>query len=284
MDSHRARDVLVTGVPRGGTTLVGALLDSLPDTLCLSEPPWHWHRSTGGKLDIGPDPTGQVFAKWLVGDFVDLRRRLLAGEVVLDRRESNNRPVTNYHAAGHDEQTQATPKLTLRPVIASRLEEGFMLAVKHNGPYLTALKALVELDHFTIVAVVRHPVDVIHSWQSLNLPVSRGKMHDAARCWPEMAEATGHGDLLERQVRIYDLICQRLHEYRDHLTILRYEDVLADPTLVSQSVGHPKAPDRETVGLPTRRVNTRQRMEIEDALIKFGRHFKRFYPNLTSTD
>lgn len=272
-------DVLVTGVPRGGTTLVGALLDSLPDTVCLSEPAWHWHKATGGKLDIGPDPRGEVFAKWLVGDFVDLRRRLLNGEEILDRRSGDNRAPTNYHAAGPGGQNVAGAGVTVRRFSAARLEPDFTLAIKHNGPYLTALGRLVELDHFAIVGVVRHPVDVIHSWRSLDLPVSRGKMHDAARCWPEMAQATSGGDILQRQVLIYDLICKRLHTYRDRLTILRYEDVISDPARVALAVGSSSRPDTDIVGEPSRSVSAEQRSLIADALRQYGEHYRLFYPD-----
>lgn len=278
----RGADVLVTGVPRGGTTLVGALLDSLPDTVCLSEPPWQWHKATGGRLDIGPDPRGEVFAKWLVGDFVDLRRRLLRGEPVLDRRSADNRATTNYHAkrsSGTGANAPAAAGVQVRGFRAGPLERDFTLAIKHNGPYLTALKPLLDLDHFTIIGVVRHPVDVIHSWRSLDLPVSRGKMHDAARCWPEMAQATADGDVLQRQVLIYDLICQRLHALGDRLTLLRYEHVLADPACVSRAIGADALPGPGLVGTPSRTVSEEQRAVIAGALARYGRHYRRFYPD-----
>ncbi|MFW5815740.1 MAG: hypothetical protein ACOCVP_02690 [Wenzhouxiangella sp.] len=272
-------DVLVTGVPRGGTTLVGALLDSLPDTVCLSEPAWQWHKATGGKLDIGPDPRGEVFAKWLVGDVVDLRRRLLAGEEILDRRSVDNRSPTNYHGASDDAGQTGCSGVQVRRFSPGRLEPDFTLAIKHNGPYLTALGPLLNLDYFTIIGVVRHPIDVIHSWRSLDLPVSRGKMHDAARCWPEMAQATAAGDLLKRQVLIYDLICQRLYACREQLTLLRYEDVLADPACVPRAIGVDTPPAPGLVGKPTRTVSEQQRRVIADALLRYGHHYRRFYPD-----
>lgn len=274
----RPLDVLVTGVPRGGTTLVGALVDSLPDTICLSEPPWQWHRSTGGQLDIGPDPSGDIFAKWLVGDFVDIRRRLLCGEEVLDRRVKDDRSPTNYHAAAPAGMPAEASGFALKPVQNLGLTPDFTLAVKHNGPYLTALGPLLKLAHFVMIGVVRHPVDVIHSWRSLNLPVSRGKMHDAARCWPEMAKATESGDALKRQVLIYDLICQRLHACRDQMTVLRYEDVCAEPVLVARAVGSDALPNTALIAEPSRRADAEQRGIIGSALKAYGRHYRNFYP------
>ena len=273
-------NVLVTGIPRAGTTLVGALLDSLPNTICLSEPPGHWHKSTGGKLDIGPDPVGAVFAKWLVGDFVDLRRRLLCGEAVQDRRYENNKPLTNYHAANPDSAAAGRTALQVRNFSPGRLDPSFTLAIKHNGPYLTALGPLIELGYFSIIGVVRHPVDVINSWRSLNLPVSRGKMHDAARCWPEMEQSTAVGEVLQRQVMIYDLICQRLNFYREHIAVLRYEDVVQDPSSVARAIGSTFQPGPEIISKPSRSVCEQERSLIVEALLQHGRHYRAFYPEL----
>jgi hypothetical protein len=273
------RTVLITGIPRSGTTLAGALVDSLPDTVCLSEPPWHWHKATGGKLDIGPDPDGSNFAKWLVGDCVSLRNRLLAGDAVLDRRTASGRPLTNYHQATDGNATPERTQIGTSGFSASGLSPDFTLAIKHNGPYLTALGPLLDLAWFTIIALVRNPVDTLHSWRSLDLPVSRGKMHDAARCWPEMAAATAQGDVLQRQVMIYDLICQRLHAYRERVHIIQYEALQAEPGILCQVLGVLDRLDRTIVGKPSRQVSADERAVIVTALERFGKHFRVFYPD-----
>jgi len=268
------RNVLLTGIPRSGTTLAGALIDSLPDTVCISEPPWHWHRASGGKLDIGPDPDGSVFARWLVGDFVAMRAKLLRGETVQDRRAADAAPLTNYHDAG----SAGAAASTTRHFSRSGLSANFTLAVKHNGPYLTALQQLLELEWFTVVAIVREPVAVIHSWRSLNLPVSRGRMHDAARCWPELEQATSHGSVLERQVRIYDLICERLHRLRERIHIVPYEAMVEQPALLSQAIGATTACAPALISAPSRRVPPEEQAIISAALRQYGSHYRLFYP------
>lgn len=270
-------NILVTGIPRAGTTLLGALLDSLPNTVCLSEPPWHWHKSTGGQLDIGPDPTGEVFAKWLIGDFFHLRRKLVLGQAVPDRRSKGNLPFTNYHAARPTPEEKTHSTLHLTNYCLDSLDPQFTLAIKHNGPYLTALGPLVDLDYFSIIGMVRNPIDVIHSWRSLNLPVSRGMMHDAARCWPEMGDATKRGDILERQVKIYDLICKRLHSYRDRISVLCYEDVIKDPSCVTKVIDSPFQPDSLIIGKPSRSVSEKEHDLIAEALVKHGNDYQLFY-------
>lgn len=275
-----ARNILVTGIPRSGTTLAGALLDTLPDTVCLSEPPWHWHKATGGVLDIGRDPDGMQFAKWLVGDFVAIRRKLAAGEQVLDRRAPDDRAITNYHRADRSAASGVVSETGMRPFARSGLSQDFTLAIKHNGPYLTALGPLLDLGWFTVVGIVRHPVEVIHSWRALNLPVSHGKMHDAARCWPEMEAATAEGPVLERQVRIYDLICARLFHYRDRLHLLRYEDLRADPQLLARAVGAEASVRADVLDAPSREVPDAERALIVRALEAQAHHYRALYPDL----
>jgi hypothetical protein len=268
------RNVLLTGIPRSGTTLAGALIDSLPDTVCISEPPWHWHRATGGKLDIGPDPDGSVFARWLVGDFVAMRAKLLRGETVQDRRAADAAPLTNYHDAG----AGSAAATATRHFSRSGLSPDFTLAVKHNGPYLTALQQLLDLEWFTVVAIVREPVAVIHSWRSLKLPVSRGRMHDAARCWPELEQATSHGSVLQRQVRIYDLICQRLHLLRERIHIIRYEAMVEQPALLSSAIGAAVDCAPALISAPSRSVPPEEHALISAALQEHGSHYRLFYP------
>ena len=47
------RDLIVTGIPRAGTTLLAACVDSLEDAVCLSEPEWQalWSQETKERLE-----------------------------------------------------------------------------------------------------------------------------------------------------------------------------------------------------------------------------------------
>src|SRR5262245_36279814 len=72
-------DVIVTGFPRSGATVMSALIDGLPNAICLNRPMNHQVQSETQRHIL-------PFCKWVVGDFMFLRTRLLNGETVRDFR------------------------------------------------------------------------------------------------------------------------------------------------------------------------------------------------------
>lgn len=225
-------DVIVTGIPRSGTTLTCALIDSLGDSVCLSEPPWQedWPRQM---------PDARSYVDRLCGDFVETRKILLAGGSVEDRRHIDGSAITDYHTSATGRESRDV----CAAVSFSRqgLSADFLLGMKHNAHFSCVLDDLVECGRFRIVAVVRHPLAVIRSWRALDLPISRGRLPAGERFWPELAAITAStNDVLLRQVRIYELFCARYARLADRITLLRYENIVADPGLVARGFAkHP---------------------------------------------
>jgi hypothetical protein len=272
MAERISRNVIVTGIPRSGTTLTAALIDGLPNAVCLNEPQWQVGRRFSDPVD---------YAKWLAGDFIQLRQKLLSGEPVQDRRSLEGAaPVTNYFSR---QPGSGEVKNNFRLADFSRpgLSSDFTLAVKHNGPYLAILKAIIDLRWFNIIAVVRHPVEVIASWRSLDLPISRGEMPGAAPYWPRLHELTAQPmDLLEKQVKIYDLMCRRIYNLREYMHILPYEELLAQPTLLSKYLKLKGDPAAGLIEKPKGKIAADERQEIADAVKTHGEFYRRFYPGI----
>jgi hypothetical protein len=260
------RNVIVTGIPRSGTTLAAALIDGLSDTVCLNEP--HWHTARAAK-----DASG--FAQWIEQDFEKLRRALLNGEPVPDRRAHDGKAVTNYYRS-HDGGMENT--FDIVPFTRPGLGADFTLAIKHNGPYLAVLPDLIASSAFTIIAIIRHPVEVIYSWRSLKLPISRGEMPNAAAFWPELAAIIRQDvDLLEKQVKLYDLMCQRIYEYRAQLHLLPYEMLVKEPQRLAGYLDNPGIIDKSLIGSPSHSVPEKEKEHISAALEKYAGHYRHFY-------
>lgn len=261
----KPRDVIVTGIPRSGTTLTAALIDRLPNTVCLNEPGWQVARAAHD---------GPGFARFIRDDFVTLRARLLKGDPVPDRRSPEGTAVTNYYATGTNGKMQE--KFQIVPFTRAGLTSDFTLAIKHNGPYLAVLDELVKLADFRILAVVRHPVEVIYSWRSLDIPISRGELPNAVPFWKELADIVkAPMDLLEKQVRIYDLMWQRIHSYRDKVQILPYASIVQNPAIVADSLGF-EAVGSDLIGKPSREVPPVEREKILVALQAYGQHLTEY--------
>ncbi len=204
-------NILLTGIPRAGTTLAASLLDAEANTVCLNEPEWQH-----------PHPTLDAvgFALAVKEDFAAVREKLLAGIPVPDRRDAEGGALTNYYDSGTNKN------FVMHPLVRKNLTADFTLAMKHNGPYLAALPELVTLGCFDIRAVIRHPLPVIRSWRRLALPISKGEMPNATAYWPEMKVLTESKlPLLEKQVRMLELMFARIFDYQSQVKLVRYEDI-----------------------------------------------------------
>lgn len=224
-DFEAVGGVLLTGLPRSGTTLLTALLDDPPRSVALGEPRWQaqWRRHNA------PDPA--AFAAYLVEDFTRIRAALLRGETVEDRIATDGRPLTNYLQGG-------MRSFALRPRRVEALTPGFRLVMKWPALYTAVLPALVATGVFRIVALLRHPLATLRSWNATDFPIARGRLPVGEPFWPELAELCGsERPLAEKQACIWELFAARYLALVDRITLLRYEDLVADPAAVAARLG-----------------------------------------------
>src|SRR5437588_10395956 len=142
------RNVLITGPPRSGTTLVCSLLNKLPDVVALHEPMNVWDfaqcRDSGAVADMIKDfcaetrkslqENGYAISKHIAGTIPD--------NVATDQV---NRSGTRLRKREHG-----------RVQIDKSLSQNFTLAIKHPGAFSALLKILV--NHFECFAIVRNPL------------------------------------------------------------------------------------------------------------------------------
>jgi hypothetical protein len=68
------------------------------------------------------------------------------------------------------------------------------------------------------------------SWQSLDLPISRGRLPAGERFWPELAALwQAELDLIDKQARIADLLFSRFAQWSDRIAVIPYEIFVTDP-------------------------------------------------------
>lgn len=229
-DRPVATDILITGIPRSGTTLAAALIDGCPDTVCLSEPEH--------QLDLmRASGSASEFATNVVQDYARIRYILLAGGTTSDRRTSEGKAVSNYFSR----ESNGSPRLAIYSETEwSRhgLSGNFTLGMKHNALYTSILPELIALNHFLVLAIIRDPADAIASWLSLSLPVSLGRLPAAERYWGEMNELTeGSLALHDKQIFICELFCKRYLSSGPAIHLLRFEDFVRSPDLLYSAAG-----------------------------------------------
>ena len=270
-------DVIVTGLPRSGSAVASALIDSIPGAVALNLPP-HPINVASKPLEVLP------YCKWLYGDFAWTRRQLLEGKAVADYRAADGAPLLDgMFDPLRKTKADAPDEQELVYFTKAKLAPDFILAMRHHTLFTSILPTLVQFGHFKIIAVIRHPLDVILSWRQLNTPVlSRQIQRSLISFWPEALSIieSGAGEP-QKMVQLYEAYLGRYHELRQHVTIVRYEDLCEDPAIIHKMLGA-----RSIGSSILERIELNERARISDevrgykkALRQYGVYSKIYYPD-----
>lgn len=210
--------LLLTGLPRSGTTLVCHLLNKLPDTIALVEP-----------MDVGRFarlPTRAAIADD-IAQFAETQRATLRSEGLALTRHVGGAVSDNLFAP--DRTTDG-----LRSFHASHgsvhfdkpLSAGLTLVIKHPAAFTVLLPDLAE--RFPVYAVVRNPLAALASWNSTRIPVNDGHAPAAEQHDGDLARAlSGIDDRIGRQLHLLNWYFGQYRAYLPPGRILRYEDIVA---------------------------------------------------------
>ena len=209
---------LLCGIPRSGSSLCCRLVGAARDTVALSEPL---------AADVFDDTENPDVACARIRDFVrETRAGILADgrarSMQLDGRLDDRRVSDETSAAG-----LRPPRGGLGEIALDKpLSPNFSLLVKHNGMFAMLLPELA--DHFQVLALVRNPVAVLASWQTVDLAVQQGRVPVAERFDARLRRTLdAEPDTLRRQVIVLDWFFSRFTEHLPPAGIVRYEDIVA---------------------------------------------------------
>lgn len=212
-------DLLITGLPRSGTSYFCRLLSERDDTVIINEP-----AEVFPALVEGPRPWG------IPRLYAELRRELLAG-----------RPVPNKHQGGRliDDTARGYDQATAYH--ANVRTPAFTLGTKNTLAYLSRLPAIRRvMPRVRCVALVRHPYDCLNSWARTFEHLRNAAVQEQPLGHPDDPGLTGwqRKALLEiarteylplRRALWWRYLAQLLLDAGDALRWLRYEDLLAAP-------------------------------------------------------
>jgi hypothetical protein len=214
MSVQAGRDVLITGLPRSGTTLVCHLLNMLPDTVALHEP------ISPSTLGLG----GRSIANEL-SEFFETERRSILSTGYATSKAHNGRVPMNPLA----DETRSGQRLRNinghRISVTNVLDPSFTLCIKQPGFVTACLPELRSV--FPCYAIVRNPLATLLSWRVSGMRVAEGRSPGAERFAPDLKAALdSETDVLARQVLLLSFFFRR---YADHVSdrTIRYEDIVA---------------------------------------------------------
>ena len=225
---------LLSGIPRAGTSLCCRLAGELPDTVALSEP--LIRRKALGGMDTPHDACARV------GDFVEqTRMRILAERrapsIHFEGRLGDNMVASTLADAGLRQPQGEWGEIAIGKPLSAR----FTLVVKHNALFAALLPRLTEF--FSCLALVRNPLSILASWQTVDLPVHRGRIPAGEALDSDLHRILEREpDTLRRQLIVLDWFFGRYHAYLDPRHIIRYEDLVDTAGLaLFRRLGHVQA-------------------------------------------
>lgn len=157
-----ARNIILTGIPRSGTTLTCSLLNKVANTLALVEP-----------LDMQSFNacinSAQRYA--FLDQYFSLLREAIANKnkIKLLEIEGDGTNTFQYNEEGA-RKTQIKGYSQQR--ITKELGGDFTLLIKHPNIFTALLGELKA--HWDCYAIVRNPLSVLASWESIAHPLSEG--------------------------------------------------------------------------------------------------------------
>lgn len=214
----RERDVILTGIPRSGTTLACWLLNQVSDVVALVEP---W---IGGRFWLGrwnPEHACRSLRRFFEG----VRRQVIRRRLAPTCHINGHIPTNTVEERRADRPRRPIARLG-RVRIEKPLSPSFWLIVKHPAPFTALLDQLAH--HFPTYAIVRHPLAVLASWNSVSLPVSEGRVPAAEWLDPSLRRALSRlQDRWDRQVYLLGWFFETYRRVLPSEAILRYEDIVA---------------------------------------------------------
>jgi hypothetical protein len=262
--------ILLTGLPRSGTSLVCTLLNDLPDTVALNEP-----------MHI-MDLAGKTKRKQLemVVDFSQKCRDSLLENGNATSLQINGK-IAEVMFAQKPVENGLRDLLPEKGIICvnKSLSADFTLTIKHNLGFTAILEKLTTA--FRCFGVIRNPLSVIASWQTINMPLSRGKAPVAEALDKQLRKTLAEtDDVIEKQIQILNWFFLIYRKTLPPSQIIRYEELISGSEGVLQSIVPGNSEHK--IALTSRNTNPlydKQKMILTgEHLLKTGGAFLYFYP------
>ena len=272
------RTWLLCGIPRSGNGLCCRLADGLPDTVALSQP-----FDPGFVLEgtrFGGLPRAPARACERLGEFAGAVRRQILTEGRAPSHQVEGALYDIIMASGRDALSGLRERRGGWGAVAvdKPLSGAFTLFMSQPAVFSALLPDLAA--SFPCVALVRNPLSLLASWQTVNLPFQRGRIAGAEPFDPELRRRLDEEpERLRRQLVILEWFFARYAAHLDRRRVLRYEDLIeSGGAALFRLLGHG---DAEPAALESRNESARyegDRVDILlDALLESGGSWTRFY-------
>jgi len=214
------RTIILTGIPRSGTSLACNLLNKYENTIALLEPM---------KVFESDPMKGNLAACKDIVDFVFKSRTDILYKSKITTGQINGKIGDNTF----EQKTDATN--TLRKAIVKNgeltieqdVEKDFNLILKHPA-FFTVLLDDIQ-NFFECYAMIRNPLSMLASWNTIDVPINRGRIPAAERYDESLSNMLDSiPDRIDRQIYILNWFFKKYKDCLDNLHIIKYENLIED--------------------------------------------------------
>jgi hypothetical protein len=210
------RNVLITGTPRSGTTLVCSLLNKLPDIVALHEP-----MNVFEFVGRGTDEIVQMVEQFCA----ESRQSLHETGSAISKHVGGKVRDNSANPAGGGNRIRVTDHGRIE--INKAISKDFTLAIKHPVAFAALLGPLSA--HFECFAILRNPLATLASWNSLDWfalkdghsPIGEKLDVDLAR------NLAAIPDVVDRQIHILEWFYDRFQRFLKNSAVIKYENLIA---------------------------------------------------------
>ena len=207
-----SNNLVITGIPRSGTSYVCALLNSVENTVLVNEPleAMQFLRNDSSRTltEYYADTRDNIVKG------VPIQNKIVDGKFIEDTNEND---VRNYYV----------------PAVK---DASFVFGSKNTFIYLVCLEKIrQQLPDAAILACIRHPYDVIASWKRVKIPHLKNAnpmfFVDYVSS-EEKRRLVGISNVKEIEIRyalLWDYLAQCIVRSVDKLILLKYEEFVVDP-------------------------------------------------------
>jgi hypothetical protein len=225
---------LITGLPRSGTTLACHLINAQENTVALHEP------IDPSVFEIN---STRLAAVDQISNFLNYSRSRIVDEGVILTKQFEGRLPSN--PVGDARNGLRKEKVSLEALrIEKPLDGNFLLVVKHNALFTALLEDLI--DRVVVYGIVRNPLSVLASWQSVDFPVQQGRIPMGERFDKDLATALNEcSDILERQMLVLEWFFAKFTQSLPSSNVIRYEEVIATNGSILESICQCAMPEQK---------------------------------------
>lgn len=211
-------NIILTGIPRSGTTLACYLLSKVENVIALVEPLKPSDFATLSDLELVR----------LLNDFFYIQRHSILTKKIVNSRSVGGKITDNVVSGKPDHITGKRTKIidsnTL--YVDKNLSADFLLFIKH--PSFFSAKLAVLNKYYKCYAIIRNPLAVLLSWNSVEMAVTNGhapaaEEHNAAL----KAVLAKEADKFNRQLILLSWFYSQYSLYLDNESIIKYEDIIS---------------------------------------------------------